>query len=89
MVTLKKEFKLDFQETINKIPKLFLTYTLLIILALIYSILINNVINKIYLILLIAFIGIVFVIIYYLINKKEIEEILGKNIKELIRKKRD
>lgn len=89
MVTLKKEFKLDFQETINKIPKLFLTYTLLIVLALIYSVLIKNVINKIYLILLIAVIGIVFVIIYYLINKKEIEEILDKNIKDLIRKKRD
>ena len=89
LISLKKEFNINFKDTIKKLPKLFGVYLILILLSLIYRGIINNVENRILLIVLLGIIGIILIIVYYILNKKEIEEILGKNIKNIIRKKRD
>lgn len=89
IISLKKEFKINFNDTLGKLPKLFGVYIIMIFLSLIYRVIINNVINRIILIILLGIIGIILLIIYYIFNKKEFEEILGFNIKDKIRKKRD
>ena len=70
-------------------PKLFGVYLIMIFLSLIYRVIINNVINRVLLIVLLAIFGIILIIIYYYLNQKEIDEILGFSIKNKIRKKRD
>jgi len=89
LINLKKEFKINFKETLNKLPKLFGVYIIMILLSLIYRGIINNVNSRILLIILLGIIGIILIVIYYLLNKKEIEQILGKSIKDIIRKKRE
>ena len=89
LINLKKEFKINFKETLNKLPKLFGVYIIMILLSLIYRGIINNVNSRILLIILLGIIGIILIVIYYLLSKKEIEQILGKSIKDIIRKKRE
>lgn len=91
LISLKKEYKLDFTNLFKKLPKLFSVYILMIFLSFIARQLcdIINISNRIFLIFYIGIIGIVLIIIYYLTNKKEIENILGKSIKEMLGKKRD
>jgi len=50
--------------------------------------LINNVESRLLLIVLIGVISIILITIYYFINNKEIEEIIGKNIKDLLKRKK-
>ena len=87
--TLKKEFKINYKNTLKKLPKLLLVYLIMICLSLIYHGIINTINNRIWLIILLAVIGIILLIIYYLLNKNDFEEIFGINIKNFIRKKRD
>lgn len=89
IISLKKDFQINFSNTTKKLPKLFTIYLIMIFLSLIYRAIINNVTSRIYLIILLAFIGIILIVIYYLLNKLELEEILGFNIKDKLRKKRD
>jgi len=90
LVTLKKKYNLNYSSTIKKLPKLFGIYLIMILLSLGYRGIINNVNGRMIMIPLIGIIGIILVILYYFLNKKEIEEILGGNIIEIIkRKKRD
>lgn len=88
LVTLKKDFNLNYSTTIKKIPKLFGVYLLMIFLSFIYRGIISNVDNRILLIILIGIIGCVLVSIYYIFNKNDIEEITGKNIKGLLKRKK-
>lgn len=88
LVTLNKKYKIKYDDTIMKLPKLFGVYTIMILLSFIYRGIINNVNNRLLLIVLLAIIGIVLLIIYYYLNKKEIEEILGKSIKDIIKRKK-
>lgn len=89
LITLKRSFNLNYKETTSKIPKLFLVYIIMIFLSYLYRGIISNVSSRILLIPLLGLIGIVLAIIYFFINKKEIEGILGKSIKDMTRKKRD
>ncbi|MBQ8901837.1 MAG: polysaccharide biosynthesis protein [Bacilli bacterium] len=90
LVTLKKKYNLNYSSTTKKLPKLFGIYLIMILLSLGYRGIINNVNGRMIMIPLIGIIGIILVILYYFLNKKEIEEILGGNIIEIIkRKKRD
>ena len=89
-ISLKKKYKLNFSSTINKIPKLIGVYTTLILLSLIYRGIISNMEGRILLIFLIGVIGILLAIIYYMLNKNEFEEITGKKLTNILkRKKRD
>lgn len=89
IISLKKDFKINFNDTLKKLPKLFGIYLIMIFLSLVYRAIINNVTSRILLIILLGIIGIILVIIYYFLNKKEIEEILGFKITDKLRKKRD
>lgn len=89
IVSLKKDFKINFNSTLKKLPKLFGIYIIMIFLSLVYRVIINNVTSRILLILLLCIIGIILVILYFFLNKREIEEILGYNIKNKLRKKRE
>lgn len=87
-VTLKNKHKLDFKDTIKKLPKLFSVYITMILLSLIYRGIINNVSNRLLLIPILLFIGIILLTLYYLLNKNEIEEILGKKISDILKRKK-
>jgi len=60
----------------------------MILLSLMYSGIIDNINSRMFLILLIAILGIILLIIYYFLNKKEIEEILGGKITDIIKRKK-
>lgn len=90
LVTLKKQFQLDYTDTFKKLPKLFSVYAIMILLSLLYRGIISIIDSRILLIILIGVIGIILVTIYFILNKKEINAILGKNLLDIIkRKKRD
>ena len=88
LVTLKKRYNLEYSNTFKKLPKLFGVYLIMILLSFGYCGIISSVDNRILLIILLGIIGMILLIIYYQLNKKEIEEILGKNIKDMLRRKK-
>jgi len=88
LITLKKKYHLNYSNTIKKIPKLFGVYIIMILLSLMYRGIIDNINSRMFLILLIAILGIILLIIYYFLNKKEIEEILGGKITDIIKRKK-
>ncbi len=79
-IALKKELNLDYHIIYNKLPKLIIIYLVMIFLSLISCVIINNVQSRLLLILLIGIIGLILLIIYYLYNKKEFNNIFGKDI---------
>ncbi len=87
LITLKKEFSLNYQSTTKKLPKLFGVYIIMILLSFLYRGIISSIDNRVILIFLVGFIGLILAVLYYILNKKEIEEILGKSIKEIIKRK--
>ncbi len=87
LVNLKKSHNLNYQSTLRKLPKLFGTYLIMIFISLIYRVIIKNVVNRILLIILIGLIGLILLGLYYVLNKKELQDIFGKNLFK--RKKRD
>ena len=89
LINLKKSINLNYSNTLKKLPKLFTVFALMIFLSSIYRVIISNVNSRLLLIPLISFIGLILVIIYYFLNKKEIEELFGKSLKRMFRKKRD
>ncbi len=89
LVVLKIKYHLNYHDTIKKLPKLFIVYIIMILISIGYSVIINNIVNRILLILLVGIIGIILVILYYLLNKKELEEILGSKIFDKIKRKKD
>jgi len=88
LVTLKNKYKLNYSDTTKKLPKLFGIYIIMILLSFCYRGIINNVNSRLLLILLVGIIGIILAIIYFILNKKEIEEILGKKIKDIFKRKK-
>ncbi len=76
-IALKKKYHLNYKNTYQKIPKLLFSYLIMILLSFLTCGIINNIENRILLVLILAIISIIFLVIYYLLNKKEIKEILG------------
>ena len=85
---LKTKYKLDYSDTLKKLPKLFIVYLLLILISLGYRGIINGIDNKLYLIGLLLLIGIILLAIYYYLNKKDLEEILGSKAKNIFKRKK-
>ena len=79
-ITLKKKYKLNFQTTFKKMPKLLLSYIIMILLSLLTCLTcdIIKIENRILLVIVIALVGIIFLIIYFLMNKKELLKLLDK-----------
>ena len=90
LIALKRKYKLDYNNTIKKIPKLSIIYLIMILLSLSYRAIIINVYNRLLLVLFLAIIGILLFALYIWLNKNEIEEIIGGSLKNILkRKKRD
>ncbi len=90
LIVLHNKYGLNYKDTIKKIPKLLLSYIIIIGICFGYRLLINNEVGRIKLILLLGLIGIVILLLYLFINRKEIESILGCRIRDIFkRKKRD
>lgn len=89
-VTLKKKYNINYKDTINKIPKLLVNYIIMIIICIIYRGIIYPVNNRLFILVLLSIFGIILLVIYYLINKKEFDIITNNKINKLFnRKKRD
>ncbi len=80
LINLKKSYKLNYKVTLNRLPKLFGTYLIMIFISLIYRVIINDVTNRFFLIGLVGLIGIILLCLYYILNKFEIKDILGKDL---------
>lgn len=90
LVTLKRKYYLNYKDTFYKLPKLLLSYIIMIVLSLICCGIIKNVNSRLLLIIQLAIIGIILLIIYFYLNRKEINEITDNKINKLLkRKKRD
>ena len=89
IISLKKEFKMNFSNTLKNLPKLFIIYIIMIVLSLTYRGIISIVDSRMYLCLLLLIFAILLLLIYIMLNKTTIEEITGKKFDKLIRKRRD
>ena len=89
LVVLRFKYHLNYHDTLKKLPKLCLVYLIMIFLSLIYSGIIKNIVNRFYLIILVGVIGLILLVLYYFLNRKELEEILGNKLLNKIRRKRD
>lgn len=83
LIVLKKQEGFKYGNILKDLPKLFISYAILILFCLIYKYFIDNITNRIILVLLLTFIGIICLIIYYLLNKNIFSDIMNK-----IRRKR-
>ena len=85
LIKLKKEDNFIYYKSLRKLPKLFLSYTVLIMICLVYKFFINNITNRIILVIIIAVIGIICLVVYYFLNKEVFNAIIKKieNKKEL------
>ncbi len=89
LIALNKDINLNYNYILKKIPKLLITYIIMIFLSLISCDIIDNVYNRILLVILIGLIGLILLILYYFINKMEFMEIFGKNILNKFLKRRN
>ena len=76
LVTLKRKYNLEYSSTIKLLPKLFISYVVLILLCLIFKYLIIGITSRLLLVLLILLIGLILLVVYYYLNKKEINVII-------------
>ena len=86
LYSLKTKDHFSYHETINMLPKLLISICVLCIISIIYKNLIITNYSRINNILYLAGIGIINVVIYYLLNKKIINIILGSKISKFIKK---
>ncbi len=81
LTVLLKKYNFNYKQTLKSIPKLMFTISILVILAIIIkNTLITNISSKIYLLLALGITGIILMIIYYALNYKLLNELLGERI---------
>ena len=86
LIVLNKKDHISYKETIKTVPKLALSIIILIIVCLVYKHFFSVGYNRFMNILYLAAIGIVSMAIYYILNMKIINELLGTKIKKFIKK---
>lgn len=87
LISLHKLDNLNYSDTFKKMPWQFLKTGLILSICFLISRLFATVVNRFYLILIVGVVGILFVFSYYLLNKKIINEMLGKDFfKKLLKK---
>lgn len=87
LYSLYKSDGLSYKGTFIKLPIQLLKTACILIVCVIFKLLINNIVNRIILLVIVGCIGIFFVITYYLWNRNIIDELLGdKFLKKLIKK---
>ena len=89
LYTLKHKYQFNYKETLQKIPKLILSIIILIIICLIIRPIVFAVItSRLTMLLALAFIGIFCLIIYYLLNKDLLNNLLGDKIINKFKRKK-
>ena len=87
LYTLKTKYKFNYQKTIKSIPKLVLTVVILIVISvLLRNIVFSRVSGRIAILLALGVIGLVDLIIYYLLNKELLNDLLGDKILKKFKK---
>lgn len=87
LISLAKSEGLTYRETFKKLPMQIMKTLCIIAVCLVFRHFINDITNRLALIIIIGLIGIFYVLSYYFLNKKIIEELLGKNfLKNLLKK---
>lgn len=87
LYTLKTKYKFNYQKTIKSIPKLVFTVVILIVISvLLRNIVFSRVSGRIAILLALGVIGLVDLIIYYLLNKELLNDLLGDKILKKFKK---
>lgn len=87
LVSLAKSDGLSYNETFKKLPMQLLKTLCILAVCLFFRHFISGITNRILLLIIMGGIGIFYVLCYYVLNKKIIEELLGKNfLNKLIKK---
>ncbi len=86
LYTLKHKYNFNYKETINSIPKLIISILLLVFICIfIRSLVFNHSMSKLIMLLTLALIGMLSLLIYYLLNKDLLNELLGDKILKKIK----
>ena len=88
LATLHKKYKFDYKQTLKSLPKLIGTIIILVILAvLIRHYIFANITSKVIMLLALAITGLTLAAIYYLMNRKLLNELLGERILNKFKRK--
>ena len=82
LIYLHKNYQFDYKDTFKKIPRLLLTIVLLIVIAYAYERFIPHSFGKLLTMVYLAVIGLICAAIYYLLNKKTLDEIIVYKLKK-------
>lgn len=74
---LHKNDGIKYNETLKKLPKIFISYLVLIIIAILINKLIIGITNKLLLIILLGITGLILLVIYLYLNRKELNDIIS------------
>lgn len=89
LTTLHKKYKFDYKQTLKSLPKLFITIIILVIIAiLIKEYIFIHITRKIYTLIALAITGLALAAIYYLMNRKLLNDLLGERILSKFKKLR-
>lgn len=81
LYTLHHKYNFNYKDTLKSIPKLILSISILVIICLLIKpILFNNITNRITILCILALIGITCFILYYIMNKDLLNELIGNKI---------
>ena len=88
LITLYEKYNFSYKKTIQSLPKLCLSIIILVALCLIIRpIIFNNITGKLPMLLALAIIGITCLIIYYLMNKDLLKQLIGDKISKKLKQK--
>ena len=89
LATLHKKYHFDYKQTLKSLPKLFFTIIILVVLALlIRHFIFAHITTKVYMLIALAITGLALAAIYYLMNHKLLNELLGERILSKFKKVR-
>ena len=86
LYSLKTKDNFDYSPTLKKLPKVLFTFVILICICVLYKHLFTYNYSRLFNILYISIIGLICLIIYYLLNKKIINELFGAKINKFTKK---
>ena len=90
LITLHHKYNFSYKKTLKSIPKLIITILILVSICLLFkAIIFSHITNKLYMLITLAFIGIISLILYYLLNKDLLNELVGNKIISKFKKKKN
>ncbi len=89
LYTLKHKYNFNYKQTIKSIPRLAITIAILVIICLVIRPLVfNHITSKFMILIALALIGIFCLILYYLMNKNLLNQLIGDKILSKFHKKK-